>query len=216
LGSSATAGEASNVTTLRGSIWAAQARFGDAAALARAKAVFASGQGSAADQRTALNIVGDAADAATFDALLARVRASQDPQEKSRLLRAMARARDPQLSARMVEIALSPDAPAGSSPSLISTAGSQNPDAVWTALGPHLGKGGLAMDDLDAWLVVTGVASFSFDAARIADVQHYGEAMIPADARRPVVSAVSYIKLNRRVRAKALPDIDRWVATSAS
>jgi aminopeptidase N len=212
LGASATPGEASNLTTLRAGVWTAQARFGDAAALARARRLFSSGEGTAIEQRTALNIVAEAADTATFDTLLAKVRASQDPQEKSRLLRAMAGTRDPALSARMVEIALSPDTPAGSAPSLIGEAGRRNPDAVWKALGPHLGKGGLPMDELDAWLVVTGVASDSFDAARIGDVQRYGETAIPADARRPVVSAVSLIKLNRRVRARTLPQIDHWVA----
>jgi hypothetical protein len=35
---------------------------------------------------------------------------------------------------------------------------------------------------------------------------------MPADARRPVEAAVASIKLNKREKAAALPDIDRWLA----
>ncbi|MFI4964248.1 MAG: M1 family metallopeptidase [Caulobacterales bacterium] len=215
LGVAPAPGEASNLTTLRASVWSAQARFGDRQALMRARDIFASGRGSIAEQRAALNIVAQAADPAAFDTLLARVRQSQDPQEKGRVLRAMAAASDPALSARMVGIALSPEAPAGSAPILLTIAGTQNPDAVWTALRPYLGKGALPMDEQTAWQVVAGVAGNSADPQRIAEVRAYGEAVIPPDARRPVESAVGSIKLNQRVRAKALPDIDRWLAGHA-
>jgi aminopeptidase N len=216
LGASPTPGEASNVTTLRANVWGAQAQFGESQALARARSLFASGQGSIAEQRAALNIVAEAADPAMFDALLARARQTKDPQEKGRILRAMAAAADPTLSARMVEIALGPEAPAGSAPQLLSIAGDNNPDAVWDALRPHLGKGDLPMDEQTAWEVVCGIAAGSADPKRIADIRAYGEAVIPADARRPVESAVGSIKLNQRVRAKAVPDIGRWLAVHAA
>ena len=38
---------------------------------------------------------------------------------------------------------------------------------------------------------------------------------MPADARRPVEAAVASIKLNEKVKAAALPDIDRWIAGHA-
>jgi aminopeptidase N len=212
LGTAPAPGEASNVTTLRATVWAAQARLGDPAALARARAIFASGQGSVAEQRAALNIVAETADVATFDGLMVKARDTKDPQEKGRILRAMAGAADPALSARIVEIALGPEAPAGSAPQLLSIAGDNNPDAVWTALRPHLGKGVLPMDEQTAWEVVSDIAAGSADPTRIADIRAYGEAVIPADARRPVESAAESIKLNQRIRAKAIPDFDRWLA----
>jgi hypothetical protein len=116
----------------------------------------------------------------------------------------------------MSAIALSADAPAGSAPELLSIAADQNPVAVWAALRPHLGKGALPMDDQTAWRVVTLVAANSADPARIVEVRAYGEAAIPPDARRPVEAAVSSIKLNQRVKAQALPDIDRWLAAHAA
>jgi ERAP1-like C-terminal domain len=165
IGTAAQAGESPNVQSLRSRIWTALVRFHDPEALARAGLIFADGNGSIADQRAALDIVGQAADGSTFDALLGRARTVKDPQEKLRILRAMARATDPSLSARIVEIALGPDAPAGSA-----------------------------------------------DDARITQVRRDGERDMPADARRPVEAAVASIKLNEKVKAAALPDIDRWIA----
>jgi aminopeptidase N len=210
LGETAAAGEPGNAASLRASVWAAQARFGDAQALARARRIQASGQGPMADQRAALDIVAAAADPATFEALLAQARQAKDPAEKARLLNALSGAQDPALSARMVAVALGPDAPAGMAPRLLAQAANQNPDAVWAALSPHLAK--LPIDEQEAWRVVANIAAGSAEPGRIADIRAYGAAHIPADARRPVESAVGSIKLNQRVQAKALPDIDRWVA----
>jgi aminopeptidase N len=215
LGTVPQAGETPNAQTLRSRLWSAQVRFGDVEALSRAREIYASGQGSTADRRAALDIVGLAADRGAFDALFARAKALQDPLEKIRILRAMAQATDPDLAARMVDIALGPDAPAGSSAELLSIAGGENPDSVWRALAPHLANGPLAMDQLERWYVVPGIAAASADPKLIDDVRRYGEQDMPADARRPVEAAVASIKLNEKVKAGALPDIDRWIASHA-
>jgi hypothetical protein len=209
------AGESPNAQSLRSSVWSAQVRFGDVEALSRAKRIFVSGQGSIADQRAALDIIGLAADRSTFDALLARAKAVQDPLDKIRILRAMASATEPSLSTRMVDIALGPDAPAGSGADLLAIAGEENPDSVWRALAPLLAKGPLPIDQTERWYVIPGIAAASADPTRIDDVRHYGEQDMPLDARRPVNAAVASIKLNERVKAGALPDIDRWIASHA-
>ena len=212
LGATARPGESPNTTILRSRLWSAQARFGDGEALARAKEVFANNKGSIADQRTALDIIGQTADPSAFEILLARARTVQDPQEKAHILRAMAGATDPALSTKMVEIALGPDAPAGSATDLLLVAGAQNPDAVWQALQPYFAKGRIPLDQATRWFVFPTIAAASSESARIEDVRHYGEQDMPADARRPIESAVASIKLNARVKASAIPNIDQWVA----
>ena len=209
------ANESPNTSTLRSDLWLAQVRFGDVEALSRGQRIFASGEGSIADQRTALDIVGMAASESTFNALLTRAKAAQDPLEKIRILRAMALATDSSLSARMVDIALGPDAPAGSSAELLDIAGTENPDSVWRALAPHLARQPLPMDQLERWYVIPGIAAGSAEPNRIDDVRHYGEQDMPKDARRPVEAAVASIKLNEKVKTGALPDIDRWIASHA-
>jgi hypothetical protein len=215
VGTAPRTGESPNAATLRSDLWLAQVRFGDVAALTRAQRIFADGVGSAADQRAALDVVGQAANDGTFNALLRRTQAIHDPLEKLHILKAMALAIDPSLSARMVDIALGPDAPAGSNKDLLWIAGVENPDAVWQALSLHMAKGPLPIDDLERWDLIPRIAAASADPTRIDDVRHYGEQDMPADARRPVVAAIASIKLNEKVQAGALPDIDRWIASHA-
>ena len=215
LGETPMANESANLTTLRSSAWMARARFDDGRALERARRIFADGRGSGEEQRAALDIVGQAADAPTFDMLLARARSTKDPQVRMRILRAMARAGDPALSKRMVDIACGPDTPAGSAARLIIIAGRESPDAVWRALQPHLARGTLPIDQQMRWYVMPAIAGWSANRTRIAEVRRYGESDMPADARRPVEEAVSSITLNARVKALALPGIDRWVASRA-
>jgi len=208
-------GESPNAATLRSDLWLAQVRFGDVAALSRAQRIFADGEGSTADQRAALDVVGQAANDDTFNALLRRTQAIHDPLEKLRILRAMALAIDPSLSARMVDIALGPDAPAGANKDLLAIAGAENPDAVWRALAPHMAKGPLPIDQLERWDLIPSIAAASADPTRINDVRQYGEEDMPADARRPVEAAIASIKLNEKVQTGALPEIDRWIASHA-
>jgi aminopeptidase N len=208
-------GESPNAATVRSELWLAQVRFGSVAALKRAQLIFTTGEGSAADQRAALDVVGQAANDGTFDALLSRARATPDPLEKLRILNAMSLAIDPSLSARMVDVALGLDAPAGSSTDLLEIVGRENPDSVWRALAPHMAKGPLPIAPGDRWNLIPWIAAGSADPTRIDDVRHYGEQDMPADARRPIEAAVASIKLNEKVRAVVIPDIGRWIENHA-
>ena len=208
-----TPGEAANLTTLRAVIWRSMARFGDAAALARARSVYTGTAGSIAERRTALQIVAAAADSAQFDALLAQVRQSRDPLAKARLLRAMAGVEDPKLAMRMVDIAFGPEAPASTAEELIGLAAQRNPDAVWDGLRPWFAAGPLPIETMDRWTLIPQIAGRSADPRRIGDIRRFGAQDMPADARRPVQAAVSHIRLNQRVQRHALPDIGAWVAT---
>ena len=71
------------------------------------------------------------------------------------------------------------------------------------------------MDQIERWHVIPTIAAASAEPSRIDDVRHYGEEDMPPDARRPVDAAVASIRLNERVQAGALPDIDRWIASQA-
>jgi aminopeptidase N len=212
LGAEPKPGEDANAATLRAEIWQAQAQFGDASAVSRARRIFDAATGSPADQRAALSIVGQTADAATFEILLAKVRATADPLQRLHLVTAMTRTTDPVLAARMVDIVLGPDAPAGSAGRLLAAVGARNPDTVWAVLQPRLMRGDLAIDPQTRWQVVTRIAGASARTERIAEVRAYGAKDMPPEARRPVESAVASIRLNQAVQAKALPDIGRWVA----
>lgn len=68
------------------------------------------------------------------------------------------------------------------------------------------------MDPQMRWRVATTIAGASAQSARIAEVRAYGVKDMPPEARRPVESAVGSIRLNQTVQAKAVPDINRWLA----
>ena len=117
IGADARAGEGANVAVLRNTLTQALGRFGDKAVVARARQILSSGSGTAEQQRTALNVNAAQADAATFDALLARARKTIDPLEKERIYVALGGVQDEALAKRMIAIALSSEVPAGSNES---------------------------------------------------------------------------------------------------
>jgi len=199
------------VTSLRMDVWRAQARFGDAAALTRAQEVFAAENGSQEERRAALQIVGRAADKATFDKLLAKARATPDPLDRMRILEALAEVADPTLAARFTEIALSSDAPSGTAPSLLDAAAENNPESVWKMLAPHFDDPNLPIDQSIRGLVISGIAGRSALPIRIDDLRRYADGHIAADARQAVDAAVASIGLNQRVRERAIPQINAWI-----
>jgi aminopeptidase N len=212
IGSSGVSDEDPAVTSLRNQIWQTQARFGDPRALARAREIYASHSGSPDERRTSLAIIAQTANAATFEALLSQARASTDPLERSHLLRALASVVDPALSARLVGVALSGDAPSGTAPSLLWFAAAENPDAVWAALSPHFDDANLPIDEQARAWIIPAIAGQSCQHDRVADLQRYADHHLPADARKPVEAAVTSIQLNLRTREVAIPQIDDWVA----
>jgi aminopeptidase N len=212
IGSAAKTGEDPAITDARNRIWSSQARFGDASALERAKALHASQKGSADERRTALAIIAHSADQATFAALLSQARSTTDPQERSRILDALSGVADPALAAQFVSVALGHDAPAGTAPELLYAASVENPDSVWLALSPHLDDPDLPIDEQTRAWVIPAIAGMSAQPDRIAGLQQYADKHLPADARQEVVAAAASIRLNMRVREHTIPQIDDWIA----
>ncbi|HST30772.1 MAG TPA: M1 family metallopeptidase, partial [Chthoniobacterales bacterium] len=161
IGDAGRAHEDPAVTSLRSDLWLARARFGDAAALARGKKVYDAQTGSQEERRTALEIVARAADEETFNAFLGKARQTADPLDRNRILEALAGVADPKLAARFTEVALSADAPSGTAPSLLGKAAKTNPDAVWSALAPHLDDPNLPIDQPIRGEVISSIAGES-------------------------------------------------------
>jgi len=212
VGAVAKAKEDPAITNIRSLLWAIQARFGDARALDRAKSLYASQEGSADERRRALRIIAHAADQASFDALLSQARSTTDPQERSHILDALASVADPALAAQFVNVALGPDAPAGTAPQILSEAAAENPDSVWHALSGHFDDPNLPIDDQARARLLPTIAAMSAQPERITELQQYADKHLPSDARQQVGAAVASIRLNMRIRDRALPQIDDWVA----
>jgi len=212
VGYAAKSGEDSNVEILRASLELAQGRFGDTAVIGWAKRTLADHSGSAADQRTALNVVAGQADGSTFDSLLAQAEAEQNPLYKQHLFEALAGVENPGLARRMVEIAFGDGPPAGTGPYLVLSLASNHPDLVWDFALPHLQDPKLPLENAMRWRIAVEVASRSALPEREAAVKAYEALSVPENARRPFDGALASIRQNRHIAEHAMPEITRWVS----
>jgi aminopeptidase N len=212
IGSVPAQGEASNISVLRTDLLQAQAMFGDAAVIERARKTLASHAGTAAEQRMSLSIVAAHADAATFDTLLARARRA-DPLEKQHVFLALSRVTDPALARRMVDIALSEEVPAGSAPELLSSLAREHPDMTWQVVAPRLEDPSLHLDKAERWELAGTLAANSAVPSRIADLEAYEVRNVPADSRKPLLAAKAQIRQNQHLVAQVLPELDAWIRT---
>jgi len=213
VGPHGSANEASNVEILRGHLLETQGRLGDAAVIASAHRRLDSGAGSAAEQRTAVNIVAAQADAKSFDALLSRARQAADPLEKARLFGALSGVADPALARRMIDVALSDQVPAGSNDGLLLSLAQRHPDMTWEVLAPRLDDPEAPFARTQRWEIAAQVAASSSQPQRIADLEAYETRNVPPEARKPFLESVAAIRRNQRIASRVLPDVDRWVAS---
>jgi aminopeptidase N len=207
-----TPGQSANIEILRRTLTEAQGRFGDPAVLAWARERIAAGDGTPAEQRSALIIVAAHADPSSFDTLLSRASKTNDPLEKEHVLDALAGVSDPALASRMIEVALSTQAPAGTAPDLITHLSREHPDAVWAAVAPRLDDPALPFDKTTRWSIAGTIAGHSSQSRRISDLEAYEARSVPAEARKPFLGAAAAIRQNKRIASDVLPEIDRWVA----
>jgi aminopeptidase N len=212
LGTRSTSGEPSNIEILRGAWQEAAGRFDDAAILASARQRLDMHDGTPAEQRTALNIVAAQADTGTFDALLGRTAGSADPPEKLNIFRALAGVTDQALARRLVDIAVSTQVPAGSSPGLIMKLARDHPDLVWDSLAPRLDEAQLPLSKALRWRLAAEIAGDSAKPERIADLEAYEGRTVPPNARKPFLASVASIHQNQHITAEVLPEFDRWIA----
>ena len=92
------------------------------------------------------------------------------------------------------------------------TAAQTNPDSVWKTLAPHFDDPNLPIDRAIRGVVISGIAGRSALPSRIDDLRRYADGHLAPDARQAVDAAVASIGLNQRVRERAIPQIDAWVA----
>ena len=57
------------------------------------------------------------------------------------------------------------------------------------------------------------MAGYSADPQRIADLDAYVARSVPAEARRPFLSAAASIRQNVLYATKVLPEIDGWIGS---
>jgi aminopeptidase N len=214
-------GEESNVAILRNAVLAALSRFGDQPVIAEARRRFEISQRdpqgvSPAVRRISLSIVARNADAEMLERLVAQFRATQNSRQKQILLGAMAGILDTAGAQRILELAIGPDAPAGTTATNVIAVSASHPDMAWDFALQHVDQIRPLLDSGDVLRMMPAIAARSSDLKRIADLESYADQNIPAGARQDVESAISTIKQNAKFRAERLPEIDAWLANKAA
>jgi aminopeptidase N len=212
LGYSARPAEDGNVEILRASLERALGKFGDRAVADWAKRTLATQQASAADLRTAVDVIASQADAQTFDRLLAQATGEKDPLDKQHAFEALAGVQDPALVRRMVEIAFGDGPPPGTAPDLVSSLASTDPDIVWSLALPHLQDPKVPLANAERWGLAVGIASRSALPEREVALKAYEARNVPESSRRPFAGALASIQQNRHIAHSAMPQITRWVS----
>jgi aminopeptidase N len=216
LGLSGRSGEGSDVEILRASLRRTLGEFGDPAVVAWATRSLRDPDGSAADRRTALDVVASQADLPTFNSLLEQARADRDPLGKQRLYETLAEVQDRGLARRMVEIACGDEPPAGTGPYLLLPLAVNHPDLVWELALPHLEDPKFPLENPMRWKIAVYIASKSASPAREVELKSYEAGNVPESARRPFEGALAAIRQNRHIAQHAAPEIARWIAAQMS
>jgi aminopeptidase N len=213
-------GEDSNVALLRGDLLEALSQFDEPGVTAEARKRFqtylANPAGTSADTRhTLLLIVARHADEATWNTLHDLAKKETNTLAKQELYGRLGRALDRKLADRALAITLTSEVAVTTRPGIIDSVAVEYPDAAFDFTLAHLAL-------VDSWLeadsrtqYVPRLVSNSNDAGMIAKLNAFAAAHIPATARADTVRAASSIAFNAQVRAKRLPDVDKWLAGRA-
>jgi aminopeptidase N len=207
-------GEAANDAILRERLIAVLSQLGDPAVDAEARRRFASDTIPGALREEGLYAVGRGADAATFEALLARARESTETLDMTYLYRAVAHARDPNLAALALEIAFDAAVPFVLAPDMIADVAVLHPRLAWDFAAAHRAELDPRLDPLAALQFVARLASGGHDAELQRDLRAYIDREVPADVRS--VSESQYLQLSERlmIRAERLPELDSWLRSN--
>ncbi len=209
-------GERNDVAILRGRLIQTLGALGDPAVVAEARRRYAARESDPAAlpvplRLPVLGVVARHADAATWEELHAAARAEKSPLVRDRYYELLASAEDPALARRALELALTPEPGATTSPNMITAVAQLHPDLAFDFALGHLDA---VMEKVDApsqTRFLPSLAERSTDPAMIAKINAYAAAHLPASARRDAETAAAGVAYRVRVRAERLPAIDAWL-----
>ena len=205
-------------TLLRSSLIRALGEFGDGDILAEARRRFTGFLQDPSSLPNALRdavtqLVGESADRAGYDTLLALARKSTVTNERLRYYFAAASARDPALARATLALTLTDELPDTITGAIISTVASsgEQPDLAWefvrenfdalaTKLGPSF---------RDAF-IANFMTNFSADA-HAAELAHFAPAQATSGGRVMTARALETIAIAADLKTRALPSIDAWI-----
>ncbi|HTT97234.1 MAG TPA: M1 family metallopeptidase [Rhizomicrobium sp.] len=217
VGWDAVAGESQNTALLRETLLDALSQFDDPGVIAEARKRFAAylrdpSHITPDTRRSMLEIVALHADATTWEQLHTLAKNGSSALIKDELYRILGTVRDRALAAKALALTLGNEVAITTRPSIVRSVGIAHPDMAFDFVTGHqqLVMSWLEGDSQNQF--APRIATSSNDPKMIAKLNAYAKAHIPATARGDTVKATSAIGFNSEVRAKRLPEVDRWIA----
>jgi aminopeptidase N len=208
------ADEPSNIGILRSQLIGTLGIVGDPSVVAEATRRFQTNDPSVRAgplRSTILSVASLNLDAAGWDRLRAQAQAEKNPLVKAQMYRLLGATRDPALAQRALDLALTEEPGATTSPGMISTVAARHPDLAFAYALQNRGKVEALVDASSRAAYLPGLATASSDPAMVARLQDYATRYMTAESRRPADIAIAAIQDRARVRETQVPGITRWL-----
>jgi aminopeptidase N len=218
IGWTAKAGEAPTVPVLRSQLIATLGAMGDRAVVTEANRLYAANDPLATAgglRTTILSVVARNMDAAGWDRLRAQARAETNPLVKASLYRLLGASRDPALAQRTLDLALTAEPGATTSPGMISTVAGVHPDLAFDWALRNREKVEALVDISSRSRYLAGLGAGSTNPAMVARIEEFATKYMTPASRRPADQAIGAIRDRVRVRTTRVPDITRWLEAKA-
>ncbi|MGN6516679.1 MAG: M1 family metallopeptidase [Rhizomicrobium sp.] len=210
-------GEDSNIPLLRNDLIDALSQMDDAAVIAEADKRFdayrANPDSLSGDMRQAvMAVVARHADATRWEQIHDLAKATNDSALKEEFYTYLGFAEDKAVAQKGLDLALTDEIPVTVRLRVVGVVSGQHPEMAFDFFVAHRDEFNkiLEPDARDRFPVQ--LASNSFDPAMIGKVKDYAEKYIPATARGDTIKAQGAIAYWAKIRARYLPEIDKWLA----
>jgi aminopeptidase N len=218
LGWDAKPGEADNDAVTRRGVLSTLGELHDAATVTEARKRFDAwvkdpSSLSGAGRSTVLAIVAANADAAVWEAIHAKAKASKDPTDRTRLYGYLGASDDPALADKALALALSGEPTPTEVPGIIAAVAGAFPEKAYDFAMANRGKLEAFLEPTSRVSYFAGLATASRDPAMLQKLAAL-KATVPASTRGEIEKAESAIRYRLGVIQQRVPEMDRWLAAN--
>jgi aminopeptidase N len=163
-----------------------------------------------------LAVVGRYADEATWNRLHDLGLKTTSIEEKQNYYDALAASIDPKLAGRTLEISLGDELPTSRATYLVGKVGRQSdhPEVAWNFAKAHMKQLLAKTDALAANSYPPSLFNLFSDPARIAELQQYAKADLPATSAKDVTKAVDEIGFRADLKRRVVTEMASWLTYS--
>jgi len=205
-------GETAEDAQLRALLAGVLARAGDEEAIAQARNRFQRWlKDPAAVSPAMIGFVtaaaGRYADAATFDAIAARLAASQNNEERSRLTGALTQVQDPALADKVLQMSLAPSTPPTMVARIVLGVGREHLDQAWNFAVANREPLMKTQDALNRYRVFPGIVTASSSVQDARRMEDFVRQNFEADAQVEAQRVANGVRVRAAQKARLLPQV---------